>query len=189
MHTDPVTCSEVVCPVVPRSWFAVYTAPRHEKQVAQQLRYRSVDHFLPLYHSVHQWKTGPARVELPLFPGYLFVHIGPAERRRVIELPSVVTIVGSRLGAQSLPEAQIEQLRQSIEAGRVEPHPYLKVGANVRVVRGPLTGVEGALTRKKGFTKIVLSIDAIMKSVAVEISACDVEVVRENRSHGSTFCP
>jgi transcription antitermination factor NusG len=180
-------CPELSPPSVPRLWFAIYTAPRHEKQVAQQLRYRAVDYFLPLYVAVHQWKTGPARVELPLFPGYLFVHIGPLERRRVIELPGVVSIVGGRLGAQPLAEAEIEQLRRSVESGRVEPHPYLKVGANVRVVSGPLTGTEGLLIRKKGVTKVVLSIDAIMKSVAVEIAACDVEAIRENRSHGPTF--
>ena len=86
MRTEKFCISpEVIFPSVSRLWFAVYTAPRHEKQVAQHLQYKFVDHFLPLYEVVHQWKTGPARVQLPLFPGYLFVHIGAAERRRVIE--------------------------------------------------------------------------------------------------------
>jgi transcription antitermination factor NusG len=164
-----------------RHWFAVYTAPRHEKQVFQHLKLKEVDCFLPLYQAVHNWKTGPARVELPLFPNYLFVHIDESERRKVIELPSVHSIVGNGSKPVRLPDSDIECLRQSMATGCVQPHPYLKVGMQVRVTRGPLEGFEGLLVRTKGAVKVVLSIDLIMKSLAVEVNSSDIEPIQTSQ--------
>lgn len=159
----------------PRRWLAVYTLPRHEKQIRHQLEHRSVESFLPLYESVRRWKTGPARVSLPLFPGYLFARVNDLERRRVIELPSVLKIVGNRFGPSPLPDEQIEVLRRAVESGMAEPHRYLNVGSRVQIVRGPLSGAQGVLLRKKGCLKVVLSVETIMQSVAVELNSCDVE--------------
>lgn len=160
-----------------RSWFAVHTVARHEKQIYQYLQMKEVDSFLPLYSAVHQWKTGPTRVELPLFPNYLFVHITNYERRKVLELSGVRGIVGTGSTPVALPDNEIACLRQSLEAGWIEPHPYLKVGMQVRIVRGPLTGIEGLLIRKKSVLKLILSINLIMKSLAVEVNPADVEPV------------
>ena len=88
-----------------RQWLAIYTAPRHEKQVSRQLEERAVEYLLPLYETVRHWKTGPAQVSLPLFPGYVFAHVDGFERRRVLELSSVLKIVGNRCGPSPLPTA------------------------------------------------------------------------------------
>jgi len=152
--------------------------PRHEKQIFQHLQVKEVESFLPLYSAVHQWKTGPARVQLPFFPNYLFVHIANEERRQVLELSGVRGIVGSGSKPMPLPDSDIACLRQSIAAGWAEPHPYLNVGMQVRVIRGPFAGIEGLLVRKKSVMKVVLSIDLIMKSLAVEVSSADIEPVR-----------
>lgn len=162
-------------PIAHRQWMAVYTAPRHEKQVSQQLQQRSVECFLPLYESVRRWKTGPVRIQLPLFPSYLFIHLEVQERRKVIDLPSVVSIVGNRSGPATLPDSEIEQLRQSVATGQAQPHRYLTAGTRVRIIRGALTGGEGILVRKKGCLKVVISVHLLMQSVAVEVDACDVE--------------
>jgi len=172
-----------------RQWYAVYTAPRHENRITQQLECKSVNCFLPLYESVRHWKTGPTLVALPLFPNYLFVHINAQERRRVLEVPSIVSILGDRSCALPVRDAEIEQLRKSLRTGQVEPHPYLKLGEQVRVTRGPLTGTQGILIKKKGMMKIVLSIDAIMRSVAVEVSSADVEPMQhKGRTSGANLC-
>jgi transcription antitermination factor NusG len=165
-----------------RKWFSVYNAPRHEKQVCNQNQKQSVECFLPLYDVVNQWKTGPARVSLPLFPNYLFVCIAAGERRKVLEVSSVVSIVGSGSRPLPVPDSEITQLRQSVAFGRVEPHPYLKVGSRVRVVRGPLLGVEGVLVRKKNVLKLVLSVEVIMHSLAIELSVYDVEPVQTDHT-------
>jgi transcription antitermination factor NusG len=158
-----------------RQWMAVYTIPRHEKQVSHQIEQRSLECFLPLYESVRRWKTGPTRVCLPLFPGYVFVRADLMERRKVIELPSVIHIIGNRTGPAVLPDAEIEQLRRTVATRRVQPHSYLTAGSRVRIASGPLAGMEGLLVKKKGGLKVVLSVELIRQSIAVEVNSCDIE--------------
>jgi len=163
-----------------RQWLAVYTLPRHEKHVCHQLEQRSIETFLPLYQSLRKWKTGPVRVFLPLFPGYVFTRVNNGERRRVIEMPSVLKIVGNRFGPSPLPDEEIEVLRRAVESGVVEPHRFLNVGSRVLIIRGPLSGATGVLLRKKGCMKVVISVDIIMQSVAVELEARDLEPCTRN---------
>jgi transcription antitermination factor NusG len=74
-----------------------------------------------------------------------------------------------------LPDVEIDALRRGMQTRKVEPHPYLKVGERVRVKAGMMTGVEGILVRKKNEFRVVLTLDAIMQSVAVEVDADDLE--------------
>ena len=166
-NLDPLTSQ--------RQWVAVYTVPRHEKQLTRQLEQHSIECFLPLYDSTRRWKTGPAQVSLPLFPGYTFVRIDSREKRIVLDSPSVLRIVGNRFGPTPLPDYEIEQLRHAVDNGFAQPHPYLTVGRRVRIVQGALSGAEGVLLRRKGRMKVVISVDLIMQSVAVEVNACDLE--------------
>ncbi len=160
-------------------WYAVHTRSRHEKRVAEQLGNRHVEFFLPLYQASHRWKDRVAHLELPLFPGYLFVRTPLEQRRKVLEIPGVVRLVGSQGTPTPLPGTEIESLRSGLAAQlKAVPLPYLKVGRRVRVKNGPLTGIEGILLRKKDQFRIVVSIDLIMRSVAVEIDAADVEPLR-----------
>jgi transcription antitermination factor NusG len=186
LHTPLISINEsgsvgstyVVAEVGNRQWLVVYTLPRHEKQLLRQLEQRSVEAFLPLYESVRRWKSGPSRVSLPLFPSYLFIKVDEGQRRKVVEMASVLQIVGNRQGTVTVSNIEIEQLRQAVATGLAQPHPYLNVGSRVRIIQGPLSGTEGILTRKKGCMKVVVSIELIMQSVAVEVNACDVESCR-----------
>lgn len=94
------------------------------------------------------------------------------ENFRTVERPE---LVGNRSGPISLPSEEIERLRVAVASGLAEPHPYLKVGSRVRIMHGPLTGTEGILKRKHGSLKVVLSVEMIMKSVAVTVNSSDVE--------------
>jgi transcription antitermination factor NusG len=159
-------------------WFAAYTSANHEKRVAEQLGLRSVEHFLPVYHSVRRWKDRRIKLELPLFPGYVFVRLVLRDRLQVLQVPGVARLVGFNGTPTPLPQGEIEALRTSLSNGvRAEPHPYLKVGRRVRVRTGSLTGLEGVLLRKKNSTRFVISLDLIMRSVAVEIEGSEVEAV------------
>jgi transcription antitermination factor NusG len=163
------------CEPQPR-WYALYTCANHEKRVAEQLALRSVQHLLPLYEAVRRWKDRRVRLELPLFPGYLFVRTHLRERLRILEIPSAVRLVGFDGHPVPLPEEEIEALRCGLEQQvRAEPCPYLKIGRRVRVKSGPLQGAEGVLVRKKHSLRVVLSIDLIMRSIAVEVDAADLE--------------
>jgi transcription antitermination factor NusG len=161
-------------------WLAVYTAPRHEKQVAKQLQQRGVENFLPTYEALRQWKTGPARVQMPLFPSYLFVHAGARERRITIELASVLHIVRNGCEFAAIAEQEIERLRVGLASGKVEPYPYLTVGTRVRINKGPLTDVEGVLVRRAGRFKVVVSVELIHQAFAVEVGIDEVERCGDN---------
>ena len=158
------------------SWFAVYTSSRHEKRVAKHLFERDIESFLPLYGKEHRWaKHSMVRLELPLFPNYVFVHIAPRQRIATLEVPGVLGMVGRGPVPSPLPDAEIESLRAGLELGRVEPYPYLTAGERVRIKAGPMTGLAGILLRKKNELRLVLSLDLIQRSVAVEIDVQDVE--------------
>jgi transcription antitermination factor NusG len=157
------------------SWYATYTHARHEKRVAQQLAERGIDHFLPVYRSIRRWKDRRKELDLVLFPGYVFVRLAHAERLRVLQLPGVVRFVSFNGQPATLPANDVEALRNGLLQGvRAEHHPYLTVGRRVKVVHGPLAGAQGILLRTKPNCRIVISIDAIMRSVSVEVDEQDV---------------
>jgi transcription antitermination factor NusG len=165
-------------------WLAAYTTARHEKTVAGHLALRQIESFLPLYRTVRRWKNGcNMQLELPLFPSYIFVRINPRERVRVLGVPGVLWIVSAGDKPLPLAEAEVEALRSGIHLARCEPHPYLVIGERVRIKTGALSGMEGVLLRKKGVLRVVLSLELIMQSVAVEVDAGDVEAVRTSVRH------
>jgi transcription termination/antitermination protein NusG len=157
-------------------WYAAYTAPRHEKQVTRQIEGRQVQSFLPLYRSVRRWKDRRKEVELPLFPGYVFVRMALKQRLLVLQVPGVVQLVSFQGRPAALPEGEIERLQDRLGRDvRMEPHPYLRVGRRVRVRSGSVAGLEGILVRRKDKFRVVLSIDLIQRSIAVEVDEADVE--------------
>ena len=135
--------------------------------------------FVPLYRATHRWKDRRKEVELALFPSYVFVHLALKDRLRVLEIPGVVNIVSSQGKPTPLAEGEIERFRRGAHGGvRLEPHPYLQAGRRVRLCRGPMVGLEGILVRRKEGLRLVVSIDILMRSVAVEVDETDVEPCR-----------
>lgn len=159
-------------------WYAVYTHPRHEKRAYEQLASRSVNCFLPLYRSTHRWNDRSRVVELPLLPGYLFIRIATQDRLQVLQAPGVVRILSVRGLPVPIPDHEVEQVRQFLDSNlRAEPHPYLRVGSRVRVKRGPLQGVEGNLVRWKNVCRLVISLHLLLRAIAVELEAADIEPI------------
>jgi transcription antitermination factor NusG len=157
-------------------WFAAYTNSRHEKCVASQFAERRIESFLPLYAMRHRWRNRcEMLVELPLFRNYVFVRIDPRERVRVLEVPGVLSLVGFGRVLAPLPDFEIEALRSGLAHRKIEPHPYLVIGERVRIKAGPMAGMEGVLVRKKNNFRVVLALDVIMQSVAVEVDADELE--------------
>ena len=176
-----IATSEVFQPAIPKlapqavQWYAACTTARHEKKVAQQLCERDIECFLPLYHSVRRWKDRRKELDLVLFPGYIFVRLALRERLRVLQLPGVARFVSFNGQPAALPSSDVEALRTGFaQRLPIEHHPYLTVGRRVRVVSGPLSGAQGILVRWKSNSRLVISIDAIMRSVSLEIDEADV---------------
>lgn len=161
-------------------WYAGYTAARHEKRVAEHFTQRGVEHFLPLYETIHRWNNGRHRVQLPLFAGYIFVRIALKDRLRVLEVPGFVRLVGFNGLACPLPESDIKQMMEALSKGVLaEPYPYLTAGTRVEITNGPLQGMTGILLRRQNKCRVVISVDLIMRSMIVEVEAGDVAPVRK----------
>lgn len=157
-------------------WYAAYTRAQHEKQVALQLDERNVEHYLPLYEVVRQWKDRCKRVRMPLFPGYVFVRIPLLNRLDVLRIPGVVHLVGFNGSPTALDDEEVESLRCALAQGvGAQPHPFLTIGRRVRITTGPLAGLNGILLRQKKSSRLVVSLDLIQRSVAVDIDAGDLE--------------
>lgn len=158
------------------AWWALYTRHQHEKAVAEMLSAKGFEVFLPLYESMRRWKDRRKLLSLPLFPCYVFVRGGLNRRLQVVTTPGVHMILYNGEHVAIIPDDEIQAIRIAVEAPvRVEPHPYLKCGERVRVTRGSLEGVEGVLVRKKNQYRLVLSVEMLAQSVAVEIDASEVE--------------
>lgn len=160
-----------------RHWYALYTRPRHEKQVLDDLANRSIEAFLPTYKIRRRWSDRYKVVEEPLFKNYLFVNMdwigGYHDTMRLYGAVSFVMFDGK---PAEIPDPEIQAIRQLVTSELpYDPHPYLKVGRRVRVRSGPLEGCEGILTRKKGLARLVLSVDLLQQSVSAEVDSDCVE--------------
>ena len=162
----------------PENWYALHTRPRHEKMVVHRLEERGVTSFLPLITEVHRWSDRQKKVQSPLFSCYVFARFSPnrAERLRVLRVDGVFSLVGANGEGAPIPDAQIEAVRSLAEADLPwSSHPYLKIGQRVRIRSGALDGMEGILLSRNGDQTLVISIDAIQRSLAVRVEGYEVE--------------
>ena len=163
-------------PTIGPAWYAVYTRHQHEKVIANILFGAGFEVFLPLYEAAHHWKDRIKRLTLPLFPTYVFLRTSLDRRIEVLRIPGVNQFVGFGRLPSAIPDEEIGALRKVIENScPVEPHPFLQCGERVRVTSGPLEGVVGLLVRKKNQCRLVLSIEILNRSVAVEVETDEVE--------------
>ena len=161
-------------------WFAIQTRSRHEKKVAAEIRDRGISIFLPLYSSVHRWSDRRKTVQLPLFPGYVFVNTvyTPENRIAVLRVPGVAYFVGEQGRGTPIPEKQIEDIRTILEKDiPFEVYPFIKVGQRVRIRGGSLEGLEGTLVSKNADQSLAVSIELIQKTVIVRVTGYDLEVI------------
>jgi transcription antitermination factor NusG len=159
-----------------RCWLAAYTRSRHEQHVANQLQLKDLEFLLPTFQHWTRWSDRIKRSQAPLFPGYIFVHVSDGERVPVLETMGVVHLVCIAGKPAVLPDAEIERLRLcASRPGDVEPHPYLRIGHRVRVTHGPFAGWEGTLLEKQNSFRLVVAIDQIQRSVAVNLHGADLE--------------
>jgi transcription antitermination factor NusG len=164
------------------NWYALHIRSRHEKRVAERLGSQSLETFLPLHRSRHTWKNGVhVDVDLPLFPCYLFARASIHDRIHLLQQPGVLGFAVSSAQPTVIADEEISVLRTATESLKAEPHPYLNNGDSVRIVAGPLAGMTGILTRRKQEYRVVLSIEAIMRSIVVEVSEFDIEPQEKKR--------
>jgi transcription antitermination factor NusG len=157
-------------------WYAAYTCAQHEKSVARHLELRSIESFLPIYEKVSRWKDRRVKLQLPLFSGYVFVRLPLEQKLRVLQIPGVVRLVGFNGQPTPVGDEEMHALRSGLSGSlHAQPCPYLTIGRRVRIMAGPLRGLDGVLARKKTGFRFVLSLELIQRSIAVEVDAADLE--------------
>lgn len=158
-------------------WYALHTRARHERAVEHRLQEHGLETFLPVVQEVHKWSDRMKKVEVPLFSCYLFVRcaLRPEERAAVYGTDSVLAIVGVHGSGTPIPDEQIASVRTVLaQTAPWRSHPFLKVGQRVRVRGGALDGIEGVFLSENGDHSLVISIDAIQRSMSVRIEGYDV---------------
>jgi transcription antitermination factor NusG len=159
-----------------RNWYALFTRYQHEKAVASALSNKNHEVYLPLFRSVRQWQDRAKQLFFPLFPGYVFIRDGMDRQLQILTTPGIIHIVGWGGQPAIIPQNQLDAVRQIIESNlHVETHPFLQSGDRVRVKTGPLKGLEGVLARKKREARLVVSMEMLGRSAAVEIEVLNVE--------------
>lgn len=159
-------------------WYAVQTRARHEKLVAYRFQESGIETFLPLVQEVHRWSDRKKVVQLPLFSCYVFARILPKneDRIRLLRVDGVLSLVGKRSEGTSIPDEQIESVKLLVSGHTAwTQHPFLKVGQRVRIRSGALDGMEGILVSRDGDQRLVVSIDAIQRSLAVQLQGYEIE--------------
>jgi len=159
-------------------WHALYTRHQHEKSIATMLVHKGHEVFLPLYSATHRWQDRAKQLCLPLFPCYVFIRGGLERQLQILSTPGVFAVVGSVGHPAVIPDAQIESVRQMADCCvRVAPHPYLACGDRVRIKPGTLQGLEGILVRKKNGARVVISLEMLGRSAAVEVVTSCLEML------------
>jgi transcription antitermination factor NusG len=161
-------------------WYAVQTRARHERVVQQRFQEKGLTTFLPVFTEVRRWSDRWKQVEVPLFSCYVFVKIMATneDRLRVLCTDSVFDFVGTRRQGTPIPDEQIDAVRTIVnERMNWETYPFLRIGQRVRIRSGSLTGVEGILVSRNGKRSVVVSVDAIQRSLAVRVEGYEIEAV------------
>lgn len=156
-------------------WYALHVRPRAERMVAEMLREKGYEPFLPTHVSRRRWSDRVKELDMPLFPGYLFCRVTPSSAGPIVTTQGVLRIVGAPGAPLPVDDAEIDALRTVVESRlRLEPWPYLRVGQRVRIEAGPLRGLHGVLVRVSDQQRLVVSVSLLQRSVAVEIDGLSI---------------
>jgi transcription antitermination factor NusG len=180
-------------------WYALHVRTRFEKVVARNLKGKGYEEFLPLYRRANRWSDRIKEIELPLFPAYVFCRFDPLDRLPILTIPGVKGVVGFGKNLIPVEEAELNAIRVILASGtHCEPWPFLQVGQRVRVEYGPLAGTEGLVLMLKNTYRLVISINILQRSVAVEIDRDCLKPVqqedsqkraKERTGHTESFAP
>lgn len=164
----------------PAFWFATYTRSNFEKVVSAELTQKGFDSYLPVVVEVHRWKDRTKKVEVPLFPGYVFVRMDDSDDQatRILRTTGVVQFVGPGKRREPIPDIEIRSIRRLLDSQLAFcRHEIVRKGDYVRVKRGPLRGAEGHLLRVKSQNRLILSVEMLSQAISVEIDVADIEVI------------
>jgi transcription antitermination factor NusG len=164
-----------------KQWHALHLKTRFEKIVAQHLRGKGYEEYLPTYRCQH-WSDRIEQLESPLFPGYIFCKFDVTDRLPLLMIPGVISAVGRGRTLMPIPEQEITAVQRVVNSGRqYGPWPEIGVGHAVQVKCGPLQGLEGVIVQVKKNQHLIISVPLLRRCVSVEIDKDSVMPVDEAR--------
>jgi transcription antitermination factor NusG len=154
------------------AWFALVIHQYKREQCEQMISRMGYEYFSPCLQTIKIWSDRRKRVDVPLFPGYIFCRFNPQKRLALLQIPGVLGIVSSGKQFLEVDANEIEAIRIAMASQLpVEPYPFFTPGQKVKVTQGPLRGVKGVLVRVKAETRLILSVAILNRSVSVEVQA------------------
>jgi transcription antitermination factor NusG len=163
-----------------KAWFALQIRQGRDYIVPTLLTAKGYEILAPVYRCRRQWSDRIKEIDAPLFPGYVFCRFDPDSPCTVpvVTTPGVLKILGFGGKPEPLDETEIQSVRLAAQYG-LSPRPcqYLSMGSRIRIARGPLSGIEGILTRTKNKELLVISVSMLQRSISVEIERSSIELV------------
>lgn len=146
------------------NWFALRVRPKHERTVATHLARLGLDEYVPFHRVRRRWSDRIKELDAPLFPGYIFCGFTYPDRLRVLNAPGVEAIVGT------VEDTELASLRALIATGKPLSHlPFLHIGQQVMIDSGPFAGIRGVVAREENSWRVIVSVEALDRSIAVEV--------------------
>lgn len=160
------------------SWLVLRTRSQHENTVASFLKQKQINAFLPKRSVMRRWKSRKAVLEMPLFPGYVFVQPRLDQYENIRYIPGSCGLVFAGSKPAAMPERDLEAVKILIRSGMdLVVNPQLIPGRRVEVVAGPFMGVRGELIRVKSQERLVINAHLISSSVSVEVDADEIRIL------------
>ncbi len=165
------------------SWHVAYTMPRTEKKVADALEKAGVASFFPVHYVLRKWSDRMKKLELPLFPNYIFVRVSAQRRFEVTNIKEVIKYV-SFDGKPAIVSQPIVEALKKLSGSNMEviEEKFSRPGMEVRICEGPFAGVKGWLVKKNGKSKLLIRVESLKSTVSLEIDSASVMPVDEIES-------
>lgn len=159
-------------------WFVFYTKPRAEKKVAEKLAAKGIEHYLPLLRTLKQWSDRRKMVEEPVFKSYIFVRTTLEDIKTILVIEGILKVIQFGGNAQAVPDDQLLFLQTLLEnPDLISISNELQTGTRVKIVAGPLSGIQGVLVRRGKPSVFGVNIDLVGQSVLVELPAAYLQKI------------
>ncbi len=165
----PAPCVGLASPV--SAWFAIWVRSNQEFKVCELLAGLGVRTFNPTWSETVQWSDRKAVISRPLFRGYVFARLSPLERHEALMTKGVIQFLPNSFDPMPIPAAELESVRLAVEAKLLAAPCDFVAGELVTVDSGPMAGVTGVVVRTKGTLRVVISVELLRRSIAVELDA------------------
>lgn len=175
LYPEDLLERSVPIPGSERSWWALYTRSRHEKELMRRLRIMEIPFYGPTIEKASRTPKGRnLSAQIPLFPNYVFM-FGDAQERYSALTTNCVSRDIAVVDGESLLE-DLRQLHRLVQSGMpIVPEPRLEAGARVRVRTGPLTGQEGVVLQRHGETRLLVSVRFLQQGASVQLDESSLE--------------